>query len=108
MNRLLTIWATACSRIARRWRVGSTGPQPAVRPRQPEGGEFQRRGDPVVSVDKKIRWATSATAVGKWRPKGEPEEVRMHDFKVGELGKAIPYGVYDLAANNGCVTVGVD
>jgi hypothetical protein len=39
---------------------------------------------------------------------GEPEEVRVHDFMDKELGKAIPYGVYDVTGNQGCVSVGVD
>ena len=44
----------------------------------------------------------------EWRPKGEPEKVRVHDFKDAELGKAIPYGVYDVAADEGWVSVGMD
>ena len=45
---------------------------------------------------------------GEWRPPGEPEEVRVHDFVDKDLGKAIPYGVYDLSANTGWVSVGCD
>ena len=41
-------------------------------------------------------------------PKGQPEEVRVHDFKIPELGRVTPYGVYDLAANAGWVNVGID
>ena len=44
----------------------------------------------------------------EWRPQGEPEEVRVHDFLIKELGRAVPYGVYDLAANAGWVSVGID
>src|SRR5262249_38316606 len=44
----------------------------------------------------------------EWRPQGQPEEVRVHDFVDKKLGKAIPYGVYDLAANAGWVSVGID
>ena len=44
----------------------------------------------------------------EWRPRGHPEEVRVHDFLIKELGRAIPYGVYDLAANEGWVNVGID
>jgi Rhodopirellula transposase DDE domain len=44
----------------------------------------------------------------EWRPKGDFEEVRVHDFLIKELGRAVPYGVYDLAANAGWVSVGVD
>jgi hypothetical protein len=43
-----------------------------------------------------------------WRPRGDPEAVRVHDFLIKELGRAIPYGVYDLAANDGWVSVGLD
>jgi hypothetical protein len=42
------------------------------------------------------------------RPKGQPEAVRVHDFMIPELGKAAPYGVYDIAANHGWVSVGID
>ena len=72
--------------------------------------ECQRRGDPVVSVDtkKKELVGNFRNAGREWRPKGDPERVLVHDFKDAELGKAIPYGVYDLAANNGWVGVGVD
>ena len=71
---------------------------------------FQRRGDPVVSVDtkKKELVGNFRNSGREWRPTGEPEEVLAHDFKDEELGKAIPYGVYDLAANDGWVSVGVD
>ena len=44
----------------------------------------------------------------QWRPEGQPEEVRVHDFLDKELGKAIPYGVYDIANNQGWVSVGID
>ena len=44
----------------------------------------------------------------EYRPQGNPEEVRVHDFLIKELGRAVPYGVYDLAANSGGVSVGVD
>jgi hypothetical protein len=44
----------------------------------------------------------------EYRPQGNPEEVRVHDFLIKELGRAVPYGVYDLAANHGWVSVGVD
>ena len=45
---------------------------------------------------------------GELRPKGDPEQVRVHDFKIPELGKVVPYGVYDIAANAGWVSVGID
>jgi hypothetical protein len=71
---------------------------------------FQRRGQPVISVDTKKKELVGDFKNGgrEWRPKGEPEEVRVHDFMDKRLGKAIPYGVYDLAANAGWVSVGTD
>lgn len=71
---------------------------------------FMRGGDPVVSVDTKKKELVGDFRNGgrEWRPAGEPEKVRVHDFKDAALGKAIPYGVYDLAADAGWVSVGVD
>jgi hypothetical protein len=70
----------------------------------------QDTADPVVSVDaKKKELVGEFTNAGQqWRPKGEPVAVRTHDFPDPELGKAIPYGIYDLAANTGWVNVGTD
>ena len=71
---------------------------------------FQRQGQPVVSVDTKKKELIGPYRNGgrEWRPKGEPEAVKVHDFVDPELGKAIPYGVYDMTANAGWVSVGVD
>ena len=71
---------------------------------------FQRRGQPVVSVDtkKKERVGDFKNGGQEWQPKGSPEPVRVHDFIDKELGKAIPYGVYDVAGNRGWVSVGTD
>ena len=71
---------------------------------------FQRRGQPVISVDTKKKELVGDFKNGgrEWRPKGRPEEVRVHDFVDPALGKAIPYGVYDLTENAGWVSVGVD
>jgi len=70
----------------------------------------QERGQPAVSVDCKKKELVGNYKNGgrEWRPKGEPEEVRVHDFMDRELGKAIPYGVYDLTRNEGWVSVGCD
>lgn len=67
-------------------------------------------GEPVISVDtkKKELVGNFKNAGRTWRPKGEPEEVRVHDFLIEELGRAAPYGVYDLAANAGWVSVGMN
>jgi len=71
---------------------------------------FQARGQPVISVDTKKKELVGSFKNGgrEWRPKGTPERVNTHDFKNKKLGKAIPYGVYDLAANAGWVNVGRD
>ena len=65
---------------------------------------------PVISVDtKKKELVGDFRNNGReYRPQGHPEEVRVHDFLIKELGRAVPYGVYDLAANAGWVSVGVD
>jgi hypothetical protein len=67
-------------------------------------------GQPVISVDTKKKELVGdfKNAGREWRPKGEPELVRVHDFRDKQLGKAIPYGVYDIAANQGWVNVGID
>ena len=71
---------------------------------------FQQRGQPVISVDAKKKEPLGAlkNAGREWRPKGEPEEVKVYDFVDPELGKAIPYGVYDISENQGWVSVGID
>jgi hypothetical protein len=65
---------------------------------------------PVISVDTKKKELVGdfKNAGRAWRPKGAPEEVRVHDFLIKELGRAVPYGIYDLAANAGWVSVGMD
>ena len=65
---------------------------------------------PVISVDTKKKELVGNFKNGgrEWRPRGDPEEVRVHDFLIKELGRAVPYGVYDLAANEGWVSVGID
>ena len=71
---------------------------------------FQAATQPVISVDtKKKELVGDFKNAGKqWRPKGTPEPVRVHDFRIPEKGKAIPYGVYDLTRNAGWVSVGID
>lgn len=70
---------------------------------------LQKRGQPVVSVDtkKKELIGDFKNSGQEWRPQGEPEEVRLHDFQDPKLGKAIPYGVYDLANDQGWISVGI-
>jgi len=71
---------------------------------------FLAAGDPVISVDTKKKELVGDFKNGgrEWQPKGQPEEVQMHDFPVPGLGRVSPYGVYDLAANAGWVNVGSD
>ena len=71
---------------------------------------FQAAGQPVISVDtkKKELIGPYKNAGSDYRPQGRPDEVNVHDFIDKELGKAIPYGVYDVGANAGCVSVGID
>src|SRR4051794_11626392 len=65
---------------------------------------------PVISVDTKKKELVGDFKNGgrEWRPKGAPEEVRVHDFIIPELGRAVPYGVYDITDNVGWVSVGID
>jgi hypothetical protein len=71
---------------------------------------YQRRCQPVVSVDTKKKELVGEfkNAGEEWQPKGAPEKVKVHDFPDKTLGKAIPYGVYDLASDEGWVSVGID
>ena len=70
----------------------------------------QKRGDPVISIDTKKKELIGNYKNGgqAWAPKGTPREVKVHDFLDQQLGKAIPYGVYDVAQNTGFVSVGID
>jgi len=71
---------------------------------------FSANGDPVISVDaKKKELVGNYKNPGReWQPVGEPEEVNVYDFPGKAVGKAIPYGVYDVQANEGWVSVGGD
>ena len=71
---------------------------------------FQAAGDPVISVDAKKKELVGNFANGgaEWEPNGAPRRVNVHDFADKKLGKAVPYGVYDLTANAGWVNVGTD
>ena len=66
-------------------------------------------GQAVISVDTKKKELVGdfKNAGREWRRQGEPEEVRVHDFLIKELGRAVPYGIYDLASNAGWVSVGI-
>jgi Rhodopirellula transposase DDE domain len=75
-----------------------------------QAGGHQDAGEPVISVDTKKKELVGEyrNAGREWRPAGRPVQVKDHDFADPELGKAIPYGIYDLAANAGWVNVGTD
>jgi hypothetical protein len=68
------------------------------------------QSQPVISVDTKKKELVGAfkNAGQEWRPAGEPEQVKVHDFVDPELGRASPYGVYDIGADQGWVSVGTD
>lgn len=72
--------------------------------------KYLRANDPVISVDTKKKELVGNFKNGgqELRPQGDPERVRVHDFVIPELGRAIPYGVYDLGSNSGWVSVGID
>jgi hypothetical protein len=72
--------------------------------------ERQAAGQPVISVDTKKKELVGNYKNGgsDYRPKGDPQRVKVHDFEDKELGKVVPYGVYDVAANSGFVSVGVN
>ena len=97
---------------ARKSREGSDHPDRNAQFEQinSEAKSFQAAGQPVISVDTKKKELVGdfANRGREWRPSGEPELVRVHDFPDKELGKVSPYGVYDLAANVGWVNVGID
>jgi hypothetical protein len=71
---------------------------------------FQQRGQPVISVDTKKKELVGPykNAGREWQRKGEPERVDVHDFPDPDLGKVIPYGVFDMSRNEGWVSVGID
>jgi DNA-binding phage protein len=71
---------------------------------------FQAVSQPVISVDTKKKELVGDFKNGgqEWQPKGKPEPVRVHDFVIPELGKAAPYGIYDVTHNLGWVNVGID
>lgn len=70
----------------------------------------QQAGNPVISVDckKKENVGDFKNAGREWNPKGTPEKVKVYDFPTPGVGKALPYGVYDIAKNEGFVNVGCD
>src|SRR5208283_4667788 len=71
---------------------------------------FQAAGEPVISIDAKKKELLGEFKNGgsDYGPQGEPIEVNAHDFEDKELGKVVPYGVYDIGANLGYVSLGID
>lgn len=74
-----------------------------------EVGAAQAAGQPVISVDtkKKERVGNYRNPGSDWQPKGDPRRVKVHDFEDKKLGKVAPYGVYDIAADAGWVSLGI-
>jgi transposase len=72
--------------------------------------EFQHSGFPVISVDTKKKELIGRFKNGgrEWQKKGQPEDVNIHDFADKDLGKVVPYGVYDLTHNQGWISVGIN
>ena len=72
--------------------------------------QFQKRGDPVISIDTKKKELIGNYKNGgkEWAPEGTPKDVKCHDCIDKKLGKAIPYGIYDITKNKGFVSVGID
>ena len=72
--------------------------------------EYMAERSPVISVDtkKKEPIGDFKNNGREWNPKGQPEKVRVHDFLIKELGRAVPYGIYDIADNTGWVSVGIN
>ncbi len=72
--------------------------------------KFLRQDVPVISVDTKKKELVGNFSNGgqEWQPQGEPERTLLHDFPDKELGKVIPYGIYDVGQNQGWVSVGID
>ena len=70
----------------------------------------QAAGQPVLSIDTKKKELIGQYKNGgtDYRPQGCPDKVKVHDFADKDLGKAVPYGVFDISANIGCVSVGID
>lgn len=70
----------------------------------------QQSKEPVISVDaKKKELVGDFKNNGReWHPKGMPEEVRVHDFEIPDLGKVVPYGIYDIDRNHGWINLGID
>ena len=105
------IWATACRPTARPARVRRTRiGTPSSSTSMTQVQAYQGAGQPVISVDTKKKELVGDFKNGgrELRPQGDPEQVRVHDFVIPELGKATPYGVYDVTHNLGWVNVGID
>ena len=100
-------WALAGNPTARPMRVPIT--PTAMRSSSTSTRRCGLRRQPVISVDtkKKELLGNFKNAGSDWRPKGSPQRVNVHDFADKELGKAVPYGIYDVSANEGWVSVGI-
>ena len=103
--------ATVCNRCAKS-REGVSHPDRNAQFEHinAKADEFLQRAQPVVSVDTKKKELVGDFSNGgrEWQPKGSPEQSLVHDFPKDSTGKAIPYGIYDMAHNEAWVNVGRD
>ena len=101
--------ATACRPTARGARAAHADRDAQFEYINARAKEFEAAGQPVISVDTKKKELVGPFRNGgrEYRPRGWPEDVLVHDFLIKELGRAVPYGVYDIAANTGWVNVGM-
>jgi len=105
-----TSWATACRPTARPRRAPSIPTATrSFRHINEKVTAAIAQSRPAISIDtkKKERVGEYANGGWEWAPKGEPVAVNVHDFPAKTLGKAIPYGIYDIGADNGFVNVGI-
>src|SRR5260370_183768 len=120
-RRLARIWTSGSGGglpRAERWRPAGGGMAPGAALSRAAPGTYAAAGrgstlgggETAISVEaKKKELVGDFKNTGPtWRPQGQPEAVRTHDFLIPELGKAVPYGVYDIGANSGWVSVGID
>ncbi len=101
-----------CRHVNRKTREGSNHPDRNAQFEyiNAKAQAFQDANQPVISVDTKKKELVGAFKNGgsDYGPKGKPIEVNVHDFENKELGKVVPYGVYDVGANLGYVSLGID
>jgi len=96
--------------VPRRWKASSTPTGTQFHYPNEQAREHQDGGAPVISADTKKKELVGPFKNNgrEWEPEGEPVRVDTHDFPDPVVGRAVPYGIYDVAANTGWVSVGTD